>query len=194
MNIIEFLSQPWHWSISGLMISFVMFLLIYLGQRFGVSSSYDALCTMGGAGKFIDYFNVDWKKRDWLLVFGLGAIIGGGIGISFFGSPLPVQVSEATVTDLQNLGVMVPTTIEEGRGFIPHDIMNFEALASLQGILLMVVGGFFIGFGTRYAGGCTSGHAITGLSNLQLPSLVAVIGFFIGGLISTFVLLPMILG
>ena len=194
MNIIEFISQPWHWSISGLMISLVMFLLIYFGQRFGVSSSFKALCTIGGAGKFADYFKYDWKTHDWLLVFALGAMIGGGIGTSFLGSPEPVQISVATISDLESLGVQVPKTIEAGRGFIPHDIMNFGSLSSFKGILLMIVGGFFIGFGTRYAGGCTSGHAITGLSNLQLPSLVAVVGFFIGGLISTFFLLPIILG
>jgi uncharacterized membrane protein YedE/YeeE len=46
-----------------------------------------------------------------------------------------------------------------------------------KGVLLLLVGGVLIGFGTRYAGGCTSGHAISGLSNLQIPSLKAVIGF-----------------
>jgi len=193
MNIIETISQPWHWSISGLMIALVMFLLIYLGQRFGVSSSFQALCSIGGAGKKIDYFNYDWKKHDWLLTFVVGGIIGGAIGVSLFASPEPVQISAATVADLEALGVQVPATNADGMGFIPHDLFNFKMLGSLKGILLMVVGGFLIGFGTRYAGGCTSGHAISGLSNLQLPSFVAVIGFFIGGLITTFVLLPFIL-
>ncbi len=191
--MIEFISQPWHWSISGLMIAFVMFLLIYLGQRFGVSSSFQAMCSIGGAGKIADYFNYDWKKHDWLLVFVAGAIIGGGIAVNFLGSPEPVQISSATIADLSELGIQTPRTLDEGLGFIPHDLFNFEMLTSLKGILLMVVGGFLVGFGTRYAGGCTSGHAISGLSNLQLPSLVAVIGFFIGGLLTTFVLLPLIL-
>jgi uncharacterized membrane protein YedE/YeeE len=53
-------------------------------------------------------------------------------------------------------------------------------------VYLLLVGGVLIGFGTRYAGGCTSGHAISGLSNLQIPSLKAVIGFFIGGLIMSY--------
>jgi len=193
MNIIETISQPWHWSISGLMIALVMFLLIYLGQRFGVSSSFQPLCSIGGAGKKIDYFNYDWKKHDWLLTFVVGGIIGGAIGVSLFASPEPVQISAATVADLEALGVQVPTTNADGMGFIPHDLFNFKMLGSLKGILLMVVGGFLVGFGTRYAGGCTSGHAISGLSNLQLPSFVAVIGFFIGGLITTFILLPFIL-
>ena len=193
MNPIEFISQPWHWSISGFMIAFVMFLLIYLGQKFGVSSSFKAICAIGGAGKKIEYFNYDWKKHDWLLTFVLGGIIGGGIGVSLLASPEPVQISAATIADLSALGVKTPTTTAEGMGFIPHDLLNFENLTSAKGLLVMVLGGFLIGFGTRYAGGCTSGHAITGLSNLQIPSLVAVIGFFIGGLLMTFVFLPIIL-
>ncbi len=194
MNILEIISQPWHWSVSGFMIAVVMFLLIYLGQRFGVSSSFQALCAIGGAGKKIAYFNYDWKKHDWLLVFVLGGIIGGGIGISLLGSPEPVQISAATVTDLEAIGIQVPKNNSEGMGFLPQELFNFDALLSLKGIFLMVLGGFLVGFGTRYAGGCTSGHAITGLSNLQLPSLIAVIGFFIGGLFSTYVLLPFIMG
>ena len=191
--ILDLISQPWHWSVSGLMIALVMFLLIYFGKRFGVSSSFQAVCSIAGAGKRFDYFNYDWKKHDWLLVFVLGAIIGGGIAVNFLASPEPVQISAATIADLENLGVQVPKTTTEGMGFIPHDLFSFEMLSSLKGFLLMVFGGFLIGFGTRYAGGCTSGHAITGLSNLQLPSLVAVIGFFIGGLLTTFVVLPYLL-
>ena len=191
--MIDFISQPWHWSISGLMIVFVMFLLIYFGQRFGVSSSFRALCSIGGAKNMASYFDYDWKGHDWLLTFVVGAIIGGGIAINFLGSPQPVQISAATVNDLAELGITAPRTNTEGLGFIPHDLMNFETLGSLKGMITMVLGGFLIGFGTRWAGGCTSGHAITGLSNLQLPSLVAVIGFFIGGLLMTHLLLPIIL-
>ena len=62
----------------------------------------------------------------------------------------------------------------------------------MKGIILIVLGGFLIGFGTRWGGGCTSGHAIMGLSSLQFPSLVAVIGFFIGGLVMTHLLFPFI--
>lgn len=189
----EFISQPWHWSISGLMIALVMFLLIYTGKKFGVSSSFQAICAIGGAGKVADYFKYDWKSHDWLLTFVIGAIIGGGLAVTVFASPEPVQISKATVADLAALGIQIPQTKAEGLGYIPQDIFNFEHLFTLSGFILMIVGGFLIGFGTRYAGGCTSGHAITGLSNLQLPSLVAVIGFFIGGLLSTFVLLPLIL-
>ncbi|MEM6317562.1 MAG: YeeE/YedE thiosulfate transporter family protein [Bacteroidota bacterium] len=192
-TILNFLRQPWHWSISGATIALVMFLLLYLGQRFGVSSSFRALCSIGGAGKKITYFNYDWRSHDWLLIFILGGIIGGFIGSTILASPQPVQLSVATVTDLTNLGVQVPANLSEGSGYLPMDLFNFSELATLQGFILMVVGGFLIGFGTRWAGGCTSGHAISGLSNLQLPSLVAVIGFFIGGLLMTHFLFPLIL-
>jgi len=192
MKIIEFFSQPWHWSISGAMIAFVMFLLIYLGQKFGVSSSFRALCSIGGAGKRFDYFKYDWKSHDWLLVFVIGSIIGGGIASTFLASPQPVQISQSTIADLANLDIQTPSNIAEGTGFLPTDIFNFDNLMSLQGIIVMVLGGFLIGFGTRWAGGCTSGHAISGLSNLQLPSLVAVIGFFIGGLVMTHLFFPLI--
>jgi len=192
MGIVDFISQPWHWSISGLMIAFVMFLLIYFGQRFGVSSSFRAFCSIGGAGSKFEYFNYDWKSHDWLLVFVVGSIIGGALATTVFASPEPVQLSEATIADLAQLGVQAPTDIAQGAGFVPAEIFNFETLLSAKGIILLVLGGFLIGFGTRWAGGCTSGHAITGLSNLQLPSLVAVIGFFIGGLVMTHFLFPII--
>lgn len=193
MQIIEFISQPWHWSISGAIIALVMFLLIYFGQRFGVSSSFKAFCSMGGAGKKYEYFNYDWKSHSWLLTFILGAVIGGAIASTILASPEPVQISQATINDLANMGIATPQNITEGTGYVPTDLFNFETLFSLKGILVMVLGGFLIGFGTRWAGGCTSGHAISGMSNLQLPSLVAVIGFFIGGLLMTHLLLPLIL-
>ncbi len=192
MKVLEYISQPWHWSISGAMIAFVMFLLIYLGKRFGVSSSFRAICSIGGAGNRFEYFNYDWKSHSWLLTFIIGSMIGGGIASTVLASPEPVQISQATISDLAAIGISTPNTTNQGAGFLPAEIFNFNTLMSLKGILVMVLGGFFIGFGTRWAGGCTSGHAITGLSNLQLPSLVAVVGFFIGGLVMTHLLFPFI--
>ena len=189
MNFIEFISQPWHWSVSGFMIVVVLFLLLYLGQRFGVSSSFEAMCSMAGLGNKVEYFKVDWRQRTWLLVFLLGTIIGGAIAGTLLANPEPIDISAATIADLETLGVDTP----KPGTYMPEDIFNFQALGSLKGFIIMVIGGFFIGFGTRWAGGCTSGHAISGLANLQLPSLVAVIGFFIGGLVMTHFLLPIIL-
>lgn len=187
--MIEFVSQPWHWSISGVMIVLVMFLLLYFGERFGVSSSFRTICSIGGGSRVADYFDYDWKSHSWLLIFILGSIIGGFISNTYLQSPEPVQISEATIADLSSLGIDSPT----GSELVPLNLFNFETLMTLPGILIFILGGFLIGFGTRWAGGCTSGHAISGLSNLQLPSLVAVVGFFIGGLIATHFLLPIIL-
>lgn len=192
MNIIEFFSQPWHWSISGAMLVMVMFLLIYLGKKFGISTSFENLCTLAGAGKKYTFFDTNLKDSIWRFLFVGGAIIGGVIASTILASPEPVAISTGTIEHFTKIGVNVPQTIEEGRGFLPS-IISFENLMTLQGIVLMIGGGFLIGFGTRYAGGCTSGHAISGLSNLQLPSLIAVIGFFIGGLLMTHLLFPLIL-
>ena len=187
MDVLGFISQPWHWSISGVMIVVIMFLLIYTGRRFGVSTSFETICSAGGAGRFIEHFRYNWKEQSWLLLFVVGAMIGGFISTQFLASPEPVNISSATIRDLSELGIEAP-----GKALIPLDIFNWDNLSTMNGIVIMIVGGFLIGFGTRWARGCTSGHAITGLSQLQLPSLIAVIGFFIGGLIITFGLYPIL--
>jgi uncharacterized membrane protein YedE/YeeE len=171
-----------------------MFLLLFFGKSFGMSASMRAVCAAGGAGKKISFFDFDWvNSQGWNLLFALGAVIGGFIASNYLMASEPVQVAEATVKHLQQMGITAPQSLEEGTGYLPNEVFNFEALFTLKGFLLLVVGGFLVGFGSRYAGGCTSGHAISGLSNLQLPSLIAVIGFFIGGLLMTHILLPLIL-
>lgn len=189
MNIIELISQPWHWAFSGVMIAFNMFLLLYFGRQFGVSSTLRTMCAVGGAGKNIPFFDFDWKNQIWNIVFIVGAVIGGYIASHFLQSPAPIDIAPSTIAHLQEIGVAAP----QGSEYLPTELFNFEVLFSLKGFILIIVGGFLIGFGTRWAGGCTSGHAISGLSNLQIPSLIAVIGFFIGGLLMTHFLLPIIL-
>lgn len=191
--IIELISQPWHWAISGMLIAVLMFLMLFAGEKFGVSSSFETICSIGGAGKKIKLFDYDWRSQSWLLVFLLGATIGGYIATTSLQSPEPVQISEVTTAHLATLGIEAPQTKADGLGYVPIELFNFESLFTLKGVIIMIIGGFFIGFGTRWASGCTSGHAISGLSNLQLPSLIAVIGFFIGGLLMTHLLLPIIL-
>ena len=186
--MIELISQPWPWYISGPAISIVMFLLLYLGQGFGVSANLRTLCAIGGGGKFSNFFNFDWKAQYWNLIFVVGAISGGFIASYFLTSNHPVQLSTAVLTELEHYGV-----VNAGTQFLPDELFSFEALLTVRGGIMMVLGGFLVGFGARYAGGCTSGHAISGLSNLQLPSLIAVIGFFIGGLMMTYFILPYLL-
>jgi len=184
--MIEFLSQPWPWFISGPLIALVMFLLLLAGGEFGVSSTLRSFCSIGGAGKHCEFFDFNWKSQLWNIVFALGAVIGGFFASQFLTGTEGIAISQSTVEDLQALG------IEHSTAYVPESIFSWESLLTFKGFFVMVIGGFLIGFGTRWAGGCTSGHAISGLSNLQLPSLIAVIGFFIGGLIMTHLLFPII--
>lgn len=185
----EFLLQPWPWYISGPLIAFVMLLLIYFGKTFGMSSNLRTLCSIGGAGKYSDFFKFDWKAQRWNLMVVLGAIIGGFLAVTFLSDGSEIRLNPETIKDLEQLGFD-----NVGQNLLPDEIYAWDSVLSLKGMAILVVGGFLVGFGTRYAGGCTSGHAITGLSNLQLPSLIAVIGFFVGGLLMTHFLLPIIFG
>ena len=115
------------------------------------------------------------------------SIIGGYIASNYLSSGGPVEISASTIEDLGKMGIAAPTSLQ------PNELFSWEAVFSLKGFLILAFGGLMVGFGSRYAGGCTSGHAISGLSNLQLPSLIAVIGFFIGGLLMTHLIMPFIL-
>jgi uncharacterized protein len=182
----EFLTQSWSWWFSGLVISITMFLLLFFGQSFGFSANLRTICAAAGAGKNVSFFNFNWKAQIWNLVFLIGAIIGGVISGTLLNNNNPIHLSEDTKSDLQELGFSTPKNIQ------PSELFSMDAILSLKGFLILAVGGLMVGFGSRYAGGCTSGHAISGLSDLQLPSLIAVIGFFIGGLIMTHLLFPII--
>jgi uncharacterized membrane protein YedE/YeeE len=182
----ELLKQPWAWYTSGIVIVLVMAILLFFGKSFGFSSNFRTICAACGAGKNVKFFDFNWKAQIWNLMFLIGAIIGGFLSHEFLSATEPVQISEATIRDLNALGFSAP------KGLQPEEIFSLEALFTLKGFLILLGGGFLIGFGTRYAGGCTSGHAISGLSNLQWPSLIAVIGFFLGGLVMTHLLLPFI--
>ena len=174
------LSQPWHWSVSGLALTLIVFLLTWMGRKFGISSSFEAMCTLGGAGRKISYFNVDLAGKGWLLFLVIGTILGGVIAGEFLASPAAVGISDSTIAFLEERGMSYPASDSSGRGFMPTSIFNWTNTA---GIIAALAGGFLVGFGARYGRGCTSGHAITGMAHLQLPSLLTVIGFFIGGLI-----------
>lgn len=184
--MIEYISQPWPWYVSGPMIALVMFLLLKAGGEFGVSSTLRTICSIGGAGKKIPFFNFNWRDQIWNLVFVFGAAIGGFIAASFLNNGAQLNIAQNTIKDLNNLGISF-----SGQ-YAPDDLFSWAALMSIKGFMAIVIGGFFVGFGARYAGGCTSGHAISGLSNFQLPSLIAVVGFFIGGLFTTYFLYPII--
>ena len=186
-EFMEWISQPWPWYVAGPLITLFMVILLLVGKQFGMSSNLRTACSAAGAGKHADFFKFNWKDSIWNLWIVAGAVIGGFIA-SHFLHDNSVPISADTIALLNSYGIE-----SAGKAFLPTDIFSNESFFTLKNILIVLIGGFLVGFGARYAGGCTSGHAISGLSNLQWPSLLAVIGFFIGGLITTFLLLPILL-
>lgn len=183
----DFIFEPWPWYVSGPLIALIMFLLIFMGKKFGMSSNLETMCTMCGAGKRSSYFDVDWKAGRWNLMVIIGAAIGGFIAAHLLSYNSSVEISGITIDKLKELGFL-----SAGEAYLPQRLFSLEALADPFSLSILVIGGLLIGFGARYAAGCTSGHAISGLSNLQLPSLIAVTGFFIGGLVMVHFLFPII--
>lgn len=177
----------WPWHISGLIIGIVMLLLIYFGKAFGMSSNLRTMCSVMGAGKSASFFRFDWKAQRWNLVVVLGAMLGGWIAVTYLSDGSGVNLNPQTIIELNQMDIDAP----EGK-LLPDALVSAEALQSPKILAILIIGGILVGFGSRYAGGCTSGHAISGLSNLQLPSLIAVIGFFIGGLVMSWLLLPLL--
>lgn len=185
--MLEFLKQPWPWYVAGPLIGLTVPALLILGNKsFGISSSLRHMCAACIPGK-VPFFKYDWKKEVWNLLFVFGIFLGGIIAMNLLANPNPVEVNPKLATELAGYGI---TNYEN---LVPLDIMNWQSLFTIKGFILMVVGGFLVGFGTRYAGGCTSGHAIMGLSNLQWPSLIATISFMVGGFIMANLILPFIL-
>ncbi len=186
--MIEFLSQPWPWYVAGPLIGLMVpVLYIFSGKAFGVSSSLRHAMAAVLPNR-IPYLNYNWQEKGlWNLLFVSGILVGGFIAGSLLANPDPIALSDATVADLSAMGV------SNFNGLLPVEIFNWSNLGSFAGFTIMAVGGFLVGFGARYAGGCTSGHAITGLSNFQKASLIATVAFFIGGLFVTHILYPVIL-
>lgn len=183
----EFITQTWHWAVSGFLIGMVMLVLTFFGKSFGMSSNLRSLCSMTGIGKKIPFFNWDWKSQIWNLTIVVGAMLGGYFSVHFLCDISNVDINPNTIEQLQNMGIDAPN----GK-LLPDTIFGISVFQSPVMISILFIGGILIGFGSRYAGGCTSGHAISGLSNLQILSLMAVIGFFIGGLIMAHFILPLI--
>lgn len=181
----EWILDPWPWYVSGPLIALFMLFLLFSGKKFGMSSNLKAVCSALGAGKRIAFFDYDWKSQGWNLILALGALIGGYIGSHWLSRDTVVELNPQTVDTLKAMGFT-----SAGTEYLPSRLFGPEVFGDLQLMLYLALGGFFVGFGARYAGGCTSGHAISGLSDLQIPSLLAVIGFFAGGLITIHFLFP----
>lgn len=185
--MIELISNPWPWYVAGPLIGLTVPTLLILGNKsFGISSTMKHICAACVPAK-IPFFTYDWKKETWNLIFVLGAVIGGYIAVSLLGDPNPMVVHEDLVKDLSVYG------ISDYDGLLPSELFSWSSLFTARGFFMIVIGGFMVGFGTRYAGGCTSGHSIMGLSTLQWPSLVATCCFMIGGILMANFILPFIL-
>ncbi len=185
--LLDLIRQPWPWYVAGPALGLTVPALLLLGNRaFGVSSSLRHACAAIRLPH--PYFRYDWRSvGGWNLLFALGIVAGGTLAATVLASPAPLRVAASTQRDLAALGVAV-----DG-GLAPAALFGLGALVRPAALVLLLGGGFLVGFGARWAGGCTSGHAITGLAHLQRASLVAVVGFFGGGLLTTFGLLPLLL-
>ncbi len=186
-TMLDFLKQPWAWYVAGPLIGLMVPVLLILGNKtLGISSSLRHVCAACIPAK-IPFFSYDWKKEAWNLVFVAGIILGAFIVVTFLSNPNSVNINPKLVAELNQYG------ITDQNSLLPEQLFNWQQLLTAKGLFFMVFGGFLVGFGTRYAGGCTSGHAIMGLSNLQLPSLIATISFMAGGFIMANLILPFIL-
>jgi uncharacterized membrane protein YedE/YeeE len=185
----EFLFRPLPWYIAGPLIGLFAPLLLWLGNRvFGVSNNFRHLCA-AIYPRNLDYFRYDWRREGgWNLAFAAGITVGGVLAGAIFRSPDPIAIAESTREALAALGV------REFTGLMPPDVFTWSTLTTLRGWVLICGGGFLVGFGTAYAGGCTSGHAISGVADLQPASFIALIAFFVGGIAGTFLFLPLLIG
>lgn len=183
----EILYKPWPWYVAGPVIGLTVPILLLLGnKKLGISSTLRQLCAACYPAK-LPLLNYDWKEHAWNLYFAAGILIGGFLGGEVFANESPVAITQATAIYFKSFG------LNDLSGLMPAEVFNWRTLMTLRGFVMMIGGGFLVGFGTRYAGGCTSGHGIMGLSALQWPSLLATISFFVGGILFNHFVLPMVL-
>jgi uncharacterized membrane protein YedE/YeeE len=185
--MVEKILQPWPWYIAGPMIGLMVPILLLLGNKaFGISSSMRHICAAIVPSN-LDYFKYDWRQEKWNLYFTGGALAGAFIAASYLSTDAAMVIHPDLQQNLEQYGISVSNTQW------PGEIFNWSSIFTIRGFIMIILGGFLVGFGTRYAGGCTSGHSIMGLSYLQWPSLLATICFMVGGFLMTHLLLPFIL-
>ena len=188
-TILDAVRGPWPWFVAGPLIGLTVPLLLSVGRRFGLSSNLRHMCAVLPAARRNAFFAYDWRRQGgWNLLVFLGIAIGGFIGGVLLADPEPLVVAEPTARALAAAGLAVDGALA------PEALFSWSSLFTLPGFVVMVLGGFLVGFGARWANGCTSGHAISGLAELQWPSLLAVVGFFVGGLVATHLVVPFVLG
>ena len=150
MEILDLLRQPWPWYVAGSLIGLTVPALLFLGNKhFGISANLRHVCAM--IPNKNPFFNYNWRKESWNLIFALGILLGGFVGAILLANPEPSLLSAGTKADLAALGV------ETDNNYLPTKLFSWTSLFTLRGFIIMVLGGFLVGFGARYAGGCTSG-------------------------------------
>jgi len=185
--MLDLFKQPWPWYAAGVIIGLTVPALLILGNKhFGISANLRHACAACFPSN-IKFFKYNWKKEVWNFFFVGGILLGSFLATKFLSTPGPIQVHPNLMAELKAYG------ISDNSKLLPKELFSFESLFTLRGFIMLVVGGFLVGFGTRYAGGCTSGHSIMGISNLQVPSIIATISFMVGGFLMANVLLPFIL-
>lgn len=187
------LAGPWHWSVSGTAIAMIMLALTLFGKSFGLSGTYRTICSIAGAGKTTPFFLFDWKSQVWNLYFAGGIIAGGFLASQVFSPGPTITINPETQSYLFKLGLIDQTGVDLQYPLLPLKLFNPKSSELPGALLLITIGGFLSGFGARYAGGCTSGHFISGMSNLQVPSFITVVFFMLGGVVSTNLILPFLL-
>lgn len=187
-EILNFIKEPLHWSVAGVLVGLTVPALLILGNKhFGISANLRHACAACMPAN-IPFFKYEWKKEIWNLFFVGGLVLGAFVAAHFLQASTAVELHPKLAEDLAKVG------ITDHSNLVPAQLFSFDNLFTLKGLFFFVVGGFMVGFGSRYAGGCTSGHSISGLSNLQFPSLIATIFFMIGGFISANLIVPFLLG
>lgn len=182
----DILLSPLPWYVAGPLIGLTIPLLLFLGNRqFGISATLQDICAFCVRGK-ADFFRYDPDTMDWRLWFA-GGIVVGGLLSAWLVPDQAVDLSPAARATLTGLG------LGEVKGLYPQELLGGPGQWTWQTLVWAVGGGFLVGFGARYAGGCTSGHSIMGLSQFNLASLLATIGFFVGGLLMTHLVFPSLL-
>ena len=187
MKTFDLLSDPWPWYIAGPLMGATIPILLFWGNRMlGASSSLKHLCALFPSKS--EYFQYDVRSGYWNIAFAMGVCLGAAICFRYFYHPEQVSIAMATMEDLQLLG------ISDFRGMMPQEIFGESSFTETRYWIFTLVGGFLVGFGVRYAGGCTSGHGFMGLSLMSKASFLAVLAFFGGGMFFTLFLLPYFLG
>lgn len=167
MNLILNDQEPLHWALAGAGIGLITLTLLFVGgQRLGVSTGFESVCSLVVRAPYFQRSSL-LASNSWRLPLLGGLLIGGFVSAALGGGWEPTW----------DLG-RFDTEIGWGPG---------------GKVIWMFVGGLLIGFGTRLAGGCTSGHGIFGISNLELPSLVSTLSFMAAGAIVTNTLYRVIL-